>query len=1086
MRLLHAILLTSIISCSAFGQTYTISTFAGGGLPINIPGTSASLGSDPPQFIAADPAGNLFFVHQNTVLRLDATTGILTLVAGNGTTGFSGDNGPATSAQLNFPAGVAVDSAGNLYIADSSSNRVRKVSNGVITTVAGNGTAGISGDNGPATSAQLIFPQVIAVDSAANLYIADNYSGRVRMVSNGVITTVAGNGTQGFSGDNGPATGAQLGVPAGVAVDSAGNLYIADLYRIRKVSNGVITTVAGNGTTGFRGDNGPATNAQLDPRGVAVDSAGNLYVADGNNDRIRKVSNGVITTVAGNGTSGFSGDNGPATSAELYIPLGVAVDSAGNLYIADFANGLIRKVSNSVITTVAGNGTAFSGDNGPATSAQLSFPSGGAADSAGNFNIADFGNYRIRKVFNGVITTAAGNGTRAFSGDNGSATGAQLYEPSGVAVDSAGNLYISDFTSSRIRKVSNGVITTVAGNGTDGFSGDNGPATSAQLHGPWGVAVDSAGNLYVADRDNNRIRKVSNGVITTVAGNGTVGFSGDSGPATSAQLSLPNSVAVDSAGNVYIADSNNNRVRKVSNGVITTVAGNGLYGYSGDNGPATSAHLYTPFGVAVDSVGNLYIADTGNYRIRKVSNGVITTIAGNGTHGFSGDNGPATSAQLYAPFGVTLDSVGKVYVVDRDNSRVRMLTPTGSSCTYSVSPTTFQVPASGGSLAVSVQTTASCSWAVSGLPSWITVSGASSGAGPASVTLVVAPNSGTPLSATILIAGLSVTVTQTATPACSYAINPGGQTFTAAGGTGTINISAAAGCSWTAASTASWVTITGVGAGSGNGTVTYQAAPNTGTARSGSVAIAGLSFTVEEAAASSAGLISAGSMAQLASGGYWTTTITLVNTGSSPAQARLNFFDNNGNPLALPLSFPPPSGGAIPLVLLLASTLDRTLNPGAELVIQSTGPNNQPTLVGWAQLLTNGTIGGFAVFSQAIGNTNQEAEVPMENRNASGYVVPFDNTNGSATGIALANISPQAVNSAITVRDDTGAVMVSDTITLPAMGHTSFNLTDRYASMTAQRRGTLEFRTPSAGQISVLGLRFNATGAFSTIPALAK
>src|ERR1017187_8041641 len=566
MRLLHAILLTSIISCSAFGQTYTISTFAGGGLPINIPGTSASLGSDPPQFIAADPAGNLFFVHQNTVLRLDATTGILTLVAGNGTTGFSGDNGPATSAQLNFPAGVAVDSAGNLYIADSSSNRVRKV------------------------------------------------------------------------------------------------------------------------------------------------------------------SNGVITTVAGNGTSGFSGDNGPATSAELYIPLGVAVDSAGNLYIADFANGLIRKVSNSVITTVAGNGTAFSGDNGPATSAQLSFPSGGAADSAGNFYIADFGNYRIRKVFNGVITTAAGNGTRAFSGDNGSATGAQLYEPSGVAVDSAGNLYISDFTSSRIRKVSNGVITTVAGNGTDGFSGDNGPATSAQLHGPWGVAVDSAGNLYVADRDNNRIRKVSNGVITTVAGNGTVGFSGDSGPATSAQLSLPNSVAVDSAGNVYIADSNNNRVRKVSNGVITTVAGNGLYGYSGDNGPATSAHLYTPFGVAVDSVGNLYIADTGNYRIRKVSNGVITTIAGNGTHGFSGDNGPATSAQLYAPFGVTLDSVGKVYVVDRDNSRVRMLTPTGSSCTYSVSPTTFQVPASGGSLAVSVQTTASCSWAVSGLPSWITVSGASSGA----------------------------------------------------------------------------------------------------------------------------------------------------------------------------------------------------------------------------------------------------------------------------------------------------------------------------------------------------------------------
>jgi sugar lactone lactonase YvrE len=227
MRLLPAILLISIVSCSVFGQTYTISTFAGGALPVNIPGTSASLGDGVPQYIAADRAGNLFFPVQHTVLRLDATTGVLTLVAGNGTTGFSGDNGPATSAQLNFPAGVAVDSAGNLYIADSYNNRVRKVSNGVITTVAGNGTFGFSGDNGPATSAQFGFPYGLAVDSAGNLYIADS-GNRIRKVSNGVITTVAGNGTTGFSGDNGPATSAQLSGPRGVSVDSAGNLYIAD------------------------------------------------------------------------------------------------------------------------------------------------------------------------------------------------------------------------------------------------------------------------------------------------------------------------------------------------------------------------------------------------------------------------------------------------------------------------------------------------------------------------------------------------------------------------------------------------------------------------------------------------------------------------------------------------------------------------------------------------------------------------------------------------------------------------------------------------------------------------------------------
>ena len=1076
MRLLPAILLTSIILSSAFGQTYTISTFAGGGLPVNIPGTSASLGN--PRGVAVDSSGNVFFVDQNTVLRLDAKTGILTLAAGSGTTGFSGDNGPAASAQLYFPQGLAVDSAGNLYIADFLNSRIRKVSNGVITTVAGGGSS--FGDSGPATGAQL-GPVGVAVDSAGALYIADG--NRIRKVSNGVITTVAGTGPQGFSGDNGPATSAQLDIPSGVAVDSADNLYIAGGNRIRKVSNGVITTVAGNGTFGFSGDNGPATSAQLNsPFGVAVDSAGNLYIDDGNNNRIRKVSSGVITTVVGGGTSGL-GDNSPATSAQLRSPGGVAVDSTGNLYIADSGNARIRKVSNGVITTVAGNGTdGSSGDNGPATSAQLREPYGVAVDSAGDIYIADSANNRIRKVSNGVITTVAGGGS-SF-GDNGPATSAQLFNPYGVAVDSAGNLYITDYGSSRIRKVSNGVITTVAGTGTDGSSGDNGPATSAQLREPYGAAVDSAGNLYIADAGNSRIRKVSNGVITTVAGNGTRGFSGDNGPATSAQLSVPRGVAVDSAGNLYIADLGNYSIRKVSNGVITTVAGNGTMGSSGDNGPAISAQLDGPEGVVVDSAGNLYVA-TGLV-IRKVSNGVITTVAGNGTQGFSGDNGPAISAQLDLPTGVAVDSVGNVYVADQFNNRIRLLTPVGSTCTYSVSPTSLQAAVSGGNLAVSIQTTATCSWSISNLPSWITVSGASSGAGSATVTLVAASNSGVPLSATILVAGVSVTVSQPAASGCTYAINPGGQTFAAAGGNGTINMTAGPGCPWTAASTASWVTITGVGAGSGNGTVTYQAAANTGAARSGTVTVAGLSFTVEEGGASIAGFTNAGSMAQLASAGNWTTTITLVNTGTTPVQARLNFFDDNGNPLALPLSFPPPSGGASPLVLLLASTLDRTLNPGAELVIQSTGPNSQPTLVGWAQLLTNGTIGGFAVFSQVVGNTIQDAEVPLENRNASGYVVPFDNTNGSATGIALANISPQTVNSAITIRDDTGAVIVSDTITLPAMGHTSFNLTDRYASMTAQRRGTLEFRTPSAGQISVLGLRFNATGAFSTIPALAK
>jgi uncharacterized protein (TIGR03437 family) len=245
----------------------------------------------------------------------------------------------------------------------------------------------------------------------------------------------------------------------------------------------------------------------------------------------------------------------------------------------------------------------------------------------------------------------------------------------GVAVDVAGNLYIADSFNNRIRRVSNGVITTVAGNGQAGFIGDNGPATSAKLDGPQGVAVDSAGNIYIADTNNNRIRKVSNGVITTVAGNGSLFFSGDNGPATNAQLKGPLGVAVDPAGNIYIADSVNNRIRRVSNGVITTFAGNGGLGFSGDNGPATSAQLSGTGGVAADSGGNVYIADVNNFRVRRVANGVITTVAGNGTGGFSGDNGLATNAALNQPNGVAVDLAGNVYVADTGNNRIRLLTP---------------------------------------------------------------------------------------------------------------------------------------------------------------------------------------------------------------------------------------------------------------------------------------------------------------------------------------------------------------------------------------------------------------------------
>ena len=604
-------------------------------------------------------------------------------------TSFVGDGGPATTAQVNSPSGVALDGAGNVYIADADNHRIRKVdTSGTITTIAGDGTLGFGGDGGPASAADLRFPSGVALDGAGNIYIADTNNHRIRSVdTSGTITTIAGDGTRGFGGDGGPASAAQLRFPSGVALDGAGNIYIADTdnHRIRRVdTSGTITTIAGDGTFGFGGDGGPASAARLNsPDGVAVDGAGNIYIADHGNNRIRRVdTSGTITTVAGDGTSGFGGDGGPATTAQLNFPRGVALDGAGNVYIADTDNHRIRRVDTSgTITTIAGDGTfGFGGDGGPATTAQLNFPRGVALDGAGNVYIADTDNHRIRRVdTSGTITTIAGDGTRGFGGDGGPASAAQLNSPRGVALDGAGNVYIADTDNHRIRRVdTSGTITTIAGDGTFGFGGDGGPASAAQLNSPRGVALDGAGNVYIADTSNHRIRKVdTSGTITTIAGDGTFGFGGDGGPASAAQLNFPRGVALDGAGNVYIADTSNHRIRKVdTSGTITTIAGDGTFGFGGDGGPASAAQLTFPEGVALDGAGNVYIADTSNHRIRKVdTSGTITTIAGDGTFGFGGDGGPATAARMNFPRGVAVGGAGNVYIADWRNNRVRLLTP---------------------------------------------------------------------------------------------------------------------------------------------------------------------------------------------------------------------------------------------------------------------------------------------------------------------------------------------------------------------------------------------------------------------------
>jgi uncharacterized protein (TIGR03437 family) len=669
----------------SFAQQYTISTIAGGAPPSTpVAATSISIGQ--PQRVTVDAAGNFYFTSLNCVFKVDGS-GTLTRIAGNSRAGYSGDGGPAAQAQLNTPAGLAIDGAGDVFIADAGNNAVREVTpDGNIQTVAGNGTQGYSGDFGPATQAQLHSPSGVTVDGSGNLYIADSGNNVIREVTtDGTISPFAGNGLASYSGDSSsstPTTPTQAGLhdPLDVAVGPNGTIYIVDTGNsfIRAISNGAINYVAGSGSVGFAGDGGSATATSTNagpgvalygPRAIAFDSAGNYYLADSGNARIRKVnSKQIISTVAGNGTSGFAGDGSAATSANLNQPSGVAIDNQGNIYIADTLNARIRKVSSSgTISTVAGNGmVSYSGDGGSAMAAQLNGPLGVAADNSGNLYIADSQNGVVRTVKKGAIASVGG-GT--------------LVIPRGVATDAGGNAYVADAQDNRVRKIApDGTVTTYAGNGTNGFAGDGGPAASAELSSPAAVAVDAAGNLYIADLGNLRIREVSaNGNISTVAGNGLESYAGDGGPAVSASLNAPLGVAVDPSRNLYIVDSASHVIRKVTlDGNINTIAGTGAPGFTGDGGPAASAQLASPTGIAADPFGNIFFVD-GATRIREINTaGLINTIAGNGSLGYSGDGGMANLAQLNSPSAVWADAAGNLYLADTGNNAVRLVQPAGS------------------------------------------------------------------------------------------------------------------------------------------------------------------------------------------------------------------------------------------------------------------------------------------------------------------------------------------------------------------------------------------------------------------------
>lgn len=699
-----------LVAMPTHAQTGDITTVAGGGVGDGSKPTLAALTS--PSGIAIDSRGDIYIADAaaHRIRKINIDRNIISTIAGTGNPGFSGDGGPASEAALNSPFGLAVDDEDNLYIADSANHRIRKIelATGIIITVAGSGSPGFEGDDGSALDAAFHSPHGVDLDEEGNIFIADTLNNRVRRVNadDGIITTIVGNGISGSGGDLGLAVNANLNQPEGVAADDLGKIYVADTgsHLIRQIDRqGVIITLAGKRNANVNpvtvAISGLAQNAILrNPLSLTLDEGQrNLYVADTGNNLVRRVvlnnviEDTLITTEAGavDGSAGYDGEDRNAIVSSLDSPAGVAVNSAGEIYIADAGNQRVRAVVTpgerrpKALVTVAGNGeSSFSGERSPASNATLHFPSDVAIAANGNVYFSDTDNHRVRRVdlSTGLIRTVAGNGVIGSRGVGGRGTNAHLHSPEGLAFDSDRDLYFADTGNHRVLKldIGSGTITLIAGDGHATFRGENIDAKEASLNSPAAIAIDANDNLYIADSESNRIRVVDleTNRISTFAGTGQAEFDGDGSPARRAKLNKPEGVAVDPDGNIVIADTGNRRIRRidVATGIISTIAADGRRGHSGDGGPATEASLVVPRRVAVDADGNVFVSDALDHRIRAIkSDGTITTVVGDGIIDFAGDGGPATSASLNRPLGMTLDPQGNLYFADNHNNRIRVV-----------------------------------------------------------------------------------------------------------------------------------------------------------------------------------------------------------------------------------------------------------------------------------------------------------------------------------------------------------------------------------------------------------------------------